>query len=104
MSDSCADDKITLEIKLIKDMRVFAVEKFDSYSSCIKCNGKVVADEDDISECLKCGTMQDTTECKQALIAQLRLKAENGEILLTAFDGIVLKIAERPQHGITKRH
>lgn len=46
-------------------------------SSCIKCNEKAVADEDDISECPKCGTMQDTAECKQALTAQLRLKAEN---------------------------
>ena len=99
------DDQMQLEIKLIKEVRVYAVEKFESYSSCVKCNGKVTSvDEDSIGECSKCGTMQSTEECKQALIAQLRIKAENGEkFCLTAFDSAVLKIAEEPMATISKK-
>lgn len=105
LSDSYTGGKISLEIQLIRDVRVFAVEKLDSYCSCVKCNGKVIPDnDDDISECPKCGTMQDTKECKQAIVAQLRLKAKNGDqFCLTAFDGEVLKIAEQPMDKITKR-
>jgi len=100
-----ADDKMQLEIKLIKDVRVFAVDKFESYSSCVKCNGKVtMIDEDDIGECPKCGTMQKIEECKQTLIAQLRTKAENGDrFCLSAFDVVLLKIAEEPANNISKK-
>lgn len=70
----------------------------------MKCNGKVIPDDDDISECPKCGTMQDTKEWKQITVAQLRLKAQNGDrFCLNAFDGEVLKIAEQPMDKITKR-
>ena len=56
--DSYADDEKPLEIQLIKDVHVFAIQKFDNYYSCVKCNGKVIpADDDDISECPKCGTL-----------------------------------------------
>ena len=105
LSDSYTDGKMALEIQLIKDVRVYAVEKLDSYCSCVKCNGKVIPDDDDdISECPKCGTMQDTRKCKQAIIAQLRLKAKNGDrFCLTAFDGDVLKIAEQPVDKIFKK-
>ena len=49
---------MVLEIQLIKDVQVFAVEKLDSYCSCMRCNGKVIPDYDnDISVCPKCGTM-----------------------------------------------
>ena len=52
------DEKIKLEIKLIKEVHVFAVEKFESYSSCVKCNGKVTSvDDDSIGECSKYGTI-----------------------------------------------
>ena len=48
--------------------------------------------------------MQDTRECKQAIVAQLRLKAKNGDTFcLTAFDGDVLKIAEQPVDKISKK-
>ena len=99
------DEKMCLDIKLIRNARVFAVEKFESYTSCIKCNGKVtLVDEDFIGECSKCGTMQSTQECKEALVAQLRVKAENGErFSLTAFDSVVLKIAEETTNTVSKK-
>ena len=102
---SNTDNIVQLDIKLIKNVRVFAVEKFESYRSCVKCSGKVSpVNEDAISECSKCATMQSTEECKQALIAQLRVKDENGErFCLTAFDSIVLKIAEEPIHAVSKK-
>ena len=37
LSDSYTDGKMVLDIQLIQDVRVFAVEKLDSYCSCIKC-------------------------------------------------------------------
>ena len=103
--DSYADDEKPLEIQLIKGVHVFAIEKLDNYYSCVKCNGKVMpADDYEISECPKCGTMQVTTECRQAIVAQLRLKATNGDkICLTAFDEIVVKIAEISADQITKK-
>ena len=61
-------------------------------------------DEDDIGECPKCGTMQKIEECKQTLIAQLRTKAENGDrFCLSAFDAVLLKIAEEPANNISKK-
>ena len=102
--DSYADDENPLEIQLIKGVRVFAIEKLDNYYSCVKCNGKVIPADDDISECPKCGTVQVTTECRQAIVAQLRLKSTNGDkFCLTAFDGVAVKIAERPADQITKK-
>ena len=57
----------------------FAVKKLESYTSCVKCNAKVASiDEDSIGECFKCGTMQSTEECKQTVVVQLSIKAENG--------------------------
>ena len=90
---------------MIEDVRVYAIEKLDNYYSCIKCNGKVLgADEDDISECTKCGTMQVITECRQAIVAQLHLKSAKGEkFCLTAFDGVVVNIAGRPADQVTKK-
>ena len=87
-------------------MFLYVVEKLDSYCSCVKCNGKVIPDDDDdeISECPKCGPMQDTKECKQAIIAQLRPKAKNRDrFCLTAFGGSVLKIAEKPVYKTFKK-
>ena len=79
------DDISQLEIRLVRDARVFAVDKFESYTSCVKCNGKVTSiDDDDIGECFKCGTMQSTEECNQGLVAHLRIKAER--FCLSAFD------------------
>ena len=85
-------------------MQVFAVEKLDSCCSCVKCIAKVIPDDNDISECPKCGTMQDTREYKQATIAQLRLKAKNGDrFCLTAFDGDALIIAEQSVDKINRK-
>ena len=44
-----------LKIQLIKGVCVFTIEKLDSYYSCVNA---MPADDDDISECPKCGTMQ----------------------------------------------
>ena len=97
-------DEKPLEIQLIKGVHVIAIEKLDTYYSCVKCNGKVIPADDDISECPKCDTMQVTTECRQAIVAQLRLKSTNGDrFCLTAFDGIVVKIAETTADQITKK-
>ena len=108
LNDSYADGKMALENWLIKDVHIFAVEKLNRYYSCVKCNGKVLSndnDDDETSERPKCGTMQDTKECKQAITAQLRLKAKNGDrFCLTAFDGNVLKVAKKPVNKISKRH
>ena len=97
---------MALEFQLIKDERICATNKLDSYCSCVKCNGKVILDDDDnnISKCPKCREMQDTKECKQAFIAQLRLKAKNGDrFCLTTFDQDVLKIAKQPADRIFKK-
>ena len=64
-------DEKQLEIQSIKGVRVFAIEKLDRYYSCVKYIGKVIPTDDDISECPKCDTMQVTTECRQAIVAQL---------------------------------
>lgn len=32
------DEKMQLDIKLIRNVRVFAVEKLESYTSCVKCS------------------------------------------------------------------
>ena len=53
-------------------------------------------DEDGIGECYKCGAMQDVAESKQATI-----KGENDRLCLSAFDDIVMKIAELPMEKIT---
>ena len=103
--DNYADNEKPLEIQLIEDVRVYAIEKLDNYYSCVNCKGKVMgADEDGIAECTKCGTTQLITECRQAIVAQLRLKSAKGEkFCLTAFDAIVVNIAERPADQITKK-
>ena len=49
-------------------------------------------EDDEIGLCGKCGTMQLVEECKETVIAQLRVKDTNGERLcLRAFDDTVLK-------------
>ena len=42
-------------------------------------------------------------ESKQAIFAQLRIKGENDRLCLSAFDDIVMKIAELPMEKITKK-
>lgn len=32
------DEKMQLDIKLIRNVRVFAVKKLESYTSCVKCS------------------------------------------------------------------
>ena len=66
MIDSSADDEKP-------GVHVFAIEKLDSYYSCVKFNGKVIPTDDDISECPKCDTMQVTTECRDVIVVQLQL-------------------------------
>ena len=92
-----------LQVLLVENVHVFAVDKLEKYSSCVQCSGKVmpVVDDDDIRECPKCGALQMLCECKVTIVAQLGMKAENEEIFsLAAFDDLVLKIDEVP---ITKR-
>ena len=73
------------------------------YKSCVKCNGRLAIDEDGLGECSKCETVQDTAESKQVIFAQLRIKGENDRLCLSAFDDIVMKIAELPIEKITKK-
>ena len=97
-------DENLSEIQLVKGVHVIAIEKLDTYYSCVKCNGKVIPTDHDISERPKCDTMQVTTERRQAIVAQLRLKSTIGDrFCLTTFDGRVVKIAETPADQITKK-
>ena len=73
------------------------------YTGCVKCNGRLAVDEDGIGECSKCGTMQNAVESKQAIFAQMWIKGENDRLSLSAFDDIVIKIAEFPMEKITKK-
>ena len=42
--------------------------------------------------------------CKQALVAQLRIKAEDGDrFSLSAFDSVVLQVAEQQTNIISKK-
>ena len=89
-------EKVQYDIRVIEGVHVFAVDKLEIYNSCVKCRGRVDLEEDDeIGQCGKCGTMQLVEECKETVIAQLRVTDTNGERLcLRAFDDTVLKIAE----------
>ena len=98
-------DATQCDVRVIQNVRVFAVDKLEIYNSCVKSSGKVDSEEDDgIGECAKCGTMQLVEECKESIIAQLRVKDTNGEKwFLRAFDDRVLKIAEETKVNLTKR-
>jgi len=92
-----------LQVLLVENVRVFAVDKLEKYSSCVQCSGKVMAmvDDNDTGECV----LQMLCECKLTIVAQLYMKAENEErFSLVAFDDLVLKIAEVPADSITKQH
>lgn len=48
--------------------------------------------------------MQSTAECKLTIVAQLRIKTENGDrFSLSAFDSVVSQIAEKPADTISKK-
>ena len=98
-------DATQCDIRVIQGVHVFAVDKLEIYNSCVKCRGRVDLEEDDeMGQCGKCGTMQLVEECKETIIAQLRVKDTNGERLcLRAFDNTVLKISEETKGNLTKR-
>lgn len=88
------DDVFTIFDKL-KSVRIVGVETLDSYSGCMKCNGKVISDveESELGICGRCGMMQCTTDCKKEITAQLRVKFGGGIICLRAFGKILEEIA-----------
>ena len=84
--------------KYIKNVKVVGVQKFDTYTACLKCKGKVMMDDKDeeIGECAKCKTVQCISEGDNlAAMATLILKPESAKpITLRAFDGVLKKIAD----------
>ena len=98
-------DATQCDIRVIQNVRVFAVDKLEMYNSCVKCRGKIDLENDDgIGECGKCGTMQLIEECNESITAQLRVKDNSGEkYCLRAFDDTILKIAEETKANLTKR-
>ena len=87
-------------------MRVIGVERFDEYSGCVKCRGKVVTDADDdkMGEYVKCQMMQCLSDCERVLTMEVMVKSASGEKRsLRVFDEAIVAIAETPRSEIMAR-
>lgn len=83
----------------VKDVRVKGIEKFDMYPICFKskCQDKVKPDEDDeeMGECVCCGTLQVISDEQTGVTATLCLQPQNGQVIkLRAFDHVLKVIID----------
>lgn len=90
---SCAYESRPTELR---DVRVAGVQ-LDSYSGCIKCNAKVVANPNDpeLGNCVKCKTMQLMEDCKEELSGQVLIRVASGHRSLRAFSKTLQDIAQK---------
>lgn len=97
-SSSAYDDRPT---KLC-DVRVAGVQ-LDSYSGCIKCTAKVVADPNDseLGNCVKCHTMQLMEDCEKELSGQVLIRVASGHLSLRAFSKTLQDIAQKTAADVT---
>ena len=87
-------------------VRIIGVDRLDGYDGCLKCNSKVVVDEEDeeFKECVKCKMLQSLDECKKVLTAQVIVKSgSGGRLTLCAFERVIVDIAEKPASEITPK-
>ena len=84
------------------DVRVAGVQ-LDSYSGCIKCTAKVVADPNDseLGNCVKCHTMQLMEDCNEELSGQVLIRVASGHLSLRAFSKTLQDIAQKAGVDVT---
>lgn len=77
------DEEVTDEedgnISRVKNSRIIGVMNTDTFSSCIKCNAKVVEDnqDPDHSKCVKCQITQCTDAWTKQLSIRVMIKSDN---------------------------
>ena len=88
-----------------EDVRIIGVDRLDGYDACLKCNSKVLPDEEDeeFGECAKCKMLQCLDECKKVLTAQVIVKSGAGRLTLRAFEQVILDIAQKPASEVTAK-
>ena len=77
--------------KHLKDVKIIGLQKFESYSACFKCKGKIAVDQDDdeMEQCMRCNMIQCISNEESATMATLTLKPLSGKVItLKAFDKI----------------
>ena len=89
----------------LNDVCVVGVVHLDSYNGCIKCNAKVLPDEEDtdLGHCVKCKMMQCMDAATRELSVQLIVKSAGGTITLRAFGKTVQDISQKPADEVTMR-
>ena len=70
----------------------------DRYNGCLKCNTKLVPDDDDpdLGHCPSCKMLQCLASCKLQLSAQLVVKTADQTLTLRAFNKTLQLIAQKP--------
>lgn len=75
---------------------VLGVASIDTYVSCMKCNCKVLRDEEKpaLGRCTKCGMLQCLDRCKEQVSAQILFEEGNGVLTLQAFTKMAMEIVQ----------
>ena len=82
-------DSITLQ-----DAEIIGVQGLQSYHACITCSSKTLpSEEENITYCDKCDTLQSVHRCKTKISARLVLQHGEGYYTLSAFDDVLTTIA-----------
>jgi len=84
----------TPKFESAKNVKVMGVSSLMTYSSCLKCRGKVTFD-DDVGECSKCGLVQCGESGKESSMGVLILSSAEGDFKkeLRAYDQVLFCIA-----------
>ena len=72
---------------------IIAIESFEQFKSCIKCNGKIDARNENIGQCTKCNCMMKLVKCQESGVVKLIIQdSSNTNRTVIAFTEQVLKI------------
>ena len=86
-------DESSLLSDVIEKATVLGVLSLESYSTCLKCNGKITNADEEFGTCSKCGMLQLLGACKEEMAAQLMIKGgSSGNILLKAYGKVLHQI------------
>ena len=89
-SDDLPQDSITLQ-----DAEIIGIQGLQSYHACITCSSKTLpSEEEDITYCDKCDTLQSVQRCKTKISARLVLQHGEDYYTLSAFDDVLTTIAQ----------
>ena len=87
-SDDLPQDSITLQ-----DAEIIGVHGLQSYHACITCSSKTLpSEEENITYCDKCDTLQSVHRCKTKISARLVLQHGEDYYTLSAFDDVLTTV------------